>query len=74
MVNLAKGHGRTPAQIVLRWHMQRGVITFPKSSRAERMKSNFDIFSFELSEKEMGIVSSLDTGRRIGADPEHFDF
>lgn len=59
---------------MLRWHMQRGVITFPKSSSTDRMKSNFDVFSFELTEEDMRGIDLLDTGRRTGPDPEHFDF
>lgn len=74
IVELAEMYRRTPAQIVLRWHMQRDIITFPKSSHTERMKSNYDIFSFQLSEDDMNRIKSLDTGRRIGADPERFDF
>lgn len=74
VVELAQRHGKTPAQIVLRWHMQRGIVTFPKSSDKERMKSNFDVFSFVLSEDEMAQISSLETGRRMGADPENFEF
>ncbi len=71
---LAEERGKTPAQIVLRWHMQRGMITFPKSSHKERMESNLDIFSFMLTEEEMERIHALDTGHRMGADPEHFDF
>jgi len=74
IIGLAKKLCRTPAQIILRWHMQRGVITFPKSSHIERMKENLDIFSFKLSGGEMEILDSLDTGHRMGADPENFDF
>ena len=74
IVRLAEKYGRNPAQIVLRWHMQRGVITFPKSSSPDRMKSNFDVFSFELEEEDMRAIDLLDTGRRTGPDPEHFDF
>ena len=71
---IAKKYGRTEAQIVLRWHMQRGVVTFPKSSRKKRMESNLDVFSFTLTDEEMDRINSLDTGQRMGADPDNFDF
>lgn len=74
LVKLAENYHRTPAQIVLRWHMQRKVITFPKSSHTERMKSNMEIFDFYLSEEDMARINELDTGKRVGADPAHFDF
>ncbi len=74
ITEIAKEYGKTPAQIVLKWHMQRRIITFPKSSHRERMKSNFDIFSFELSERDMKRIDALDSGCRIGANPENFDF
>ena len=74
IIEMAEQCGRTPAQVILRWHMQRGIITFPKSSRPARMQSNFDVFSFELTSNEMTILDSLNTGRRTGADPEIFDF
>lgn len=74
IIEIADRYGKTPAQIVLRWHMQRGIITFPKSSHVERMKTNLDIFDFVLSEDDMERIMFLDTGCRIGADPENFDF
>lgn len=74
IIELAQQCGRTPAQVILRWHMQRGIITFPKSSHIEKMQSNYDIFSFELTDNEMDVLNHLNTGRRIGADPENFDF
>lgn len=74
IIDLAEKCRKTPAQIILRWHMQRGIITFPKSSHVDRMKSNYDIFSFELSKDEMDLLNGLDTGCRIGPDPENFDF
>jgi 2,5-diketo-D-gluconate reductase A len=64
---------RTPAQVVLRWHIERGDIVFPKSTRPERIAENFAIFDFSLDEDEVAAISALDCGRRIGPDPEIFD-
>ncbi len=71
---LANELGKTPAQIILRWHMQRNIITFPKSAHLDRMQSNLDIFNFTLSDAEMDRINALETGRRIGPDPENFNF
>jgi 2,5-diketo-D-gluconate reductase A len=65
--------GKTSAQVVLRWAIQRGDIVFPKSMRRERMVENFDIFDFELSGEDMAAISALDRGERVGPDPETFD-
>ena len=71
----ADAHRKTPAQVVLRWHIQRGDIVFPKSVHRERMKSNFDIFDFSLSSDEMDAVTGLDRGEsgRTGPHPDTFD-
>ncbi len=74
IVKLAEKYEKSPAQIVLRWHMQRNIITFPKSSHVERMKSNMKIFDFILEKEDMDRITGLNTGRRFGADPAHFDF
>jgi 2,5-diketo-D-gluconate reductase A len=73
---MAEAHGKTPAQVVLRWHIQRGDIVFPKSAHRERMKSNFDIFDFSLAGDEMDAVSGLERGEsgRIGPNPDTFDY
>ena len=73
---IADAHSKTPAQVVLRWHIQRGDIVFPKSVHRDRMKSNFDIFDFSLSSDEMDAVTALDSGEsgRIGPSPDTFDF
>ena len=75
ITSLADAHGKTPAQVVLRWHIQRGDIVFPKSVHRERMKSNFDIFDFSLSTDEMEAVTGLDRGEsgRTGPNPDTFD-
>jgi 2,5-diketo-D-gluconate reductase A len=69
---LADGHGRSPAQIVLRWHIQLGNIVFPKSVTPERIRENIDVFDFELSADDMAAVDGLDTGTRKGPDPNRF--
>jgi 2,5-diketo-D-gluconate reductase A len=66
--------GRTPAQVALRWHVQRGDIVFPKSMNADRMKQNFEIFDFELQPAHMAALDELDQGEagRMGPNPDHF--
>jgi diketogulonate reductase-like aldo/keto reductase len=71
---LAEKYERTPAQIVLRWDIQRKVIVIPKSVHQERIISNSQIFDFELSEEDMKKVQSMDMGLRVGPDPDNFDF
>jgi 2,5-diketo-D-gluconate reductase A len=72
---IAAAVGRTPAQVVLRWHIQRGDIVFPKSTSPERIKSNFELFDFELSDGDVAALSGLDQGKagRVGPDPDTFD-
>jgi len=67
--------GRTPAQVALRWHIQRGDIVFPKTVTPERMRENFDIFDFELSDDDMSTITALDRGEegRGGPHPDTFD-
>lgn len=69
---LADRHGRSPAQIVLRWHVQLGNIVFPKSVTPERIRENIDVFDFELSADDMAVVDGFDTGTRKGPDPDRF--
>jgi 2,5-diketo-D-gluconate reductase A len=65
---------RTPAQVLIRWHLQLGNIVIPKSVNPGRIASNFDVFDFELSENDIASISSLDDGNRLGPDPRTFDF
>ena len=74
LVRLAEKYGRTPAQIVLRWDIQRNVVVIPKSTHRERIVSNQAIFDFELSDQDMEAVTRLNRATRVGADPEHFNF
>ena len=72
---IASAAGRTPAQVVLRWHVQRGSVVFPKSTRPERMRENLALFDFELSADDMARISALDRGEtgRTGPNPDTFD-
>jgi 2,5-diketo-D-gluconate reductase A len=76
VVEVAEAVGRTPAQAVLRWHVQRGDIVFPKSTTPSRMQENFALFDFELDEQQMKALSSLDRGEqgRTGPNPDTFDY
>jgi 2,5-diketo-D-gluconate reductase A len=69
---LADKYGKTPAQVVLRWHLQLGNIVFPKSMKPERMRENIDVFDFDLSNDDMDAVAALDRDERTGPDPDHF--
>ncbi|HEY2718046.1 MAG TPA: aldo/keto reductase [Solirubrobacteraceae bacterium] len=69
---VAQAHGKTPAQTILRWHLQLGNVVIPKSVREERIEENIDVFDFELSEQEMESLAALDAGQRIGPDPNTF--
>jgi 2,5-diketo-D-gluconate reductase A len=74
IVRIAGGVGKTPAQVVLRWHIQRGDIVFPKSVTPSRMKENFELFDFELGSEDMDAISALDRGEegRTGPHPDTF--
>ncbi len=67
---IAAAHGKTPAQVMLRWHLQEGRSAIPKSVNPERIASNFDVFDFELSADELTAIDALDTGVRGGPEPE----
>jgi diketogulonate reductase-like aldo/keto reductase len=71
---LASRHGKSIAQVVLRWNLQKGVVTIPKSSKKEHIVSNADIFDFRLSTEDMDFLDSLERGQRFGPDPDSFDF
>ncbi|MGE5280876.1 MAG: aldo/keto reductase [Chloroflexota bacterium] len=69
---IAEGHGRTPAQAVLRWHMQLGNVAIPKSVSAERIREAIETFDFDLTDDEMSAIGNLDRGLRIGPDTAEF--
>ncbi|MFJ1759931.1 aldo/keto reductase [Amycolatopsis sp. NPDC088138] len=72
LTGLAEKHGRSAAQVVLRWHIQLGNIVFPKSSTPERIRQNIDVFGFELDDEDMAAIGGLEDGRRTGPDPDTF--
>lgn len=69
---IAERHDKTPAQAILRWHLQLGNVVIPKSVTPERIRENLELFDFELSDEEMALFERLDRGERIGPDPETF--
>ena len=69
VTNAAETHEKSPAQIVIRWHLQNGNIVFPKSNRLSRMAENFDVFDFELSRTELTMISALERAGRVSAHP-----
>ncbi|QDT14539.1 aldo/keto reductase [Alienimonas californiensis] len=75
VTGIAAAVDRTPAQVVLRWHVQRGDVIFPKSSHAERMRENLRLFDFELSDEQMATLTALDQGEpgRVGPNPDTFE-
>lgn len=73
VLELSRKHGKTPAQIILRWHIDHGYSAIPKSVRPERIAENFDIFDFTLSAQELADIDRLHSGDRGGPDPETVD-
>lgn len=72
VAEVGERHDRTPAQVVLRWHLQHGHVVIPKSVTPARIDENLDVFDFALTEAEMSRIDALDSGERIGPDPESF--
>jgi 2,5-diketo-D-gluconate reductase A len=70
LAGISAAHGKTPAQVMLRWHLQQGRSAIPKSTRSERIAENFDVFDFELSAEELARIDALDTGVRRGPEPD----
>ncbi|MEI2774645.1 MAG: aldo/keto reductase [Tetrasphaera sp.] len=70
LVEIGERHGKSTAQVMLRWHIQEGRQVIPKSTRRERIAENFDVFDFELAPEEMAAIDGLDVGERGGPDPE----
>lgn len=73
LVEIAAKHGKTTAQVILRWDLQNGVVVIPKSINADRIASNAQLFDFELSADEMARIDALDAGGRIGPNPDEFE-
>ncbi|MCK9286656.1 MAG: aldo/keto reductase [Sphaerochaetaceae bacterium] len=74
ILTIAKNHDKSPAQVVLRWHLQHDIIVIPKSIHEHRIIENSQIFDFSLSDKEMATIDSLNKNFRFGPDPDNFDF
>ena len=70
ITTIAEDHGKTPAQVMLRWHLQEGRSVIPKSTKPHRIAENFDLFGFELGEQELKAIDGLDTDQRGGPDPD----
>jgi diketogulonate reductase-like aldo/keto reductase len=68
--DIAKAHDKSPAQAMLRWHLQQGRSVIPKSTKPQRIAENIDVFDFELSTEELAAIDALDTGQRGGPEPE----
>ncbi|MEU7302908.1 aldo/keto reductase [Streptomyces sp. NPDC048304] len=73
IVAIAQKHGRTPAQVVLRWHVQLGNVVIPKSVTPSRIKENIEVFDFSLDDEDLAAISALNEDRRLGPDPATFD-
>ena len=73
LVAIGERHGKSEAQVTLRWHLQRGDIIFPKSTTPERVEENIDIFDFELPQEDMAAIDALDRNARRGPDPDEFN-
>ena len=71
---LSQKYGKSAAQIILRWDLQNGVITIPKSTNADRLLENRAVFDFALTEEEVASITALNQNRRIGPDPDNFEF
>ncbi len=71
--DIARRYGKTPAQIILRWHIDRGDIVFPKSVTPARIRENIDVFDFELAGEDVEAISALNRNERTGPDPDKFD-
>ena len=74
LVHIAKKYNKTPAQIILRWNIDLGIITIPKSATPSRIAENFDIFDFKLTEEEIQHIDDLNKDARVGSDPDNFSF
>ncbi|MNW14210.1 putative oxidoreductase YtbE [compost metagenome] len=74
IAELADKYGKSVSQIIIRWDLQNGVVTIPKSVKAHRIAENGSVFDFALSDEDMALLSSLNRDERVGPDPDNFDF
>ncbi|PKL14555.1 MAG: aldo/keto reductase [Spirochaetae bacterium HGW-Spirochaetae-8] len=74
LLELSKKYGKTPAQVVLRWHVQHGIVVIPKSVHEHRIRENAQVFDFSLSADDMAAIDALNENKRFGSDPDNFDF
>ena len=74
LVEIGRGHGKSPAQVALRWALQRDVVVIPKSTKKKRLVENADVFDFTLTDGEMAAIDALDRNHRLGADPDNVPF
>ncbi len=72
IADIAAAHGVSPAQVLIRWHLQNGLVVIPKSSNPDRIRQNGDVFSFALTGEDMERIATLETGERVGFDPDDF--
>jgi len=74
LLEIAAEYGKSVAQIILRWDLQHGVVTIPKSTKEHRIVENAALFDFELRPEHMERIDALNRNERVGPDPDHFDF
>lgn len=74
MKEIADKHGKSTAQVILRWDLQSEIVTIPKSIKEHRIVENASIFDFELSQEDMAKINELNKNHRVGPDPDNFDF
>jgi 2,5-diketo-D-gluconate reductase A len=70
LLGIAERHGVSTAQVVIRWHLQQGMVVIPKSATASRIRSNLDVFGFELDDADLAAIAGLESGRRTGSHPD----
>ena len=73
ITSIAVKHGNSPAQVMLRWHLQLGAVVIPKSVTPRRIGENLDVFGFTLDNDEIAAIEALDSGSRVGPDPDRFN-
>lgn len=74
LARVGEAHGKSPAQVLLRWHLQLGNVVIPKSVTPERIRQNIDVFDFELTDEDLATIATLESGHRFGPDPDTMDY